>query len=148
MIHIVPTAPHHAPSIHQIEQLCFPDPWSINSIIGEATAPHAICLVAVKDEKNDEVLGHVSMRHIINEGHINNIAVHPNHRQQGVGILLLEKLIAIAIAKEMIGLTLEVRQSNTAAINLYTKFGFEPEGIRKNYYSAPSEDAIIMWKNL
>ena len=92
------------------------------------------------------VIGHVTMRHIINEGHINNIVVAHEYRRLGVASLLMDALIHEAKALEMIGLTLEVRVSNKAALSLYNNFGFVIEGHRKNYYSHPNEDAAIMWK--
>ena len=143
MIKIHPTTLTHAEAIHAIEVDTFADPWSVNSIKSEITAKHSICLVAIAD---DVVTGHVSMRHIINEGHINNIAVAQQYRRQGIASLILDALITEAIAREMIGITLEVRINNHAAISLYEKHGFVVEGYRKNYYSHPTEDAAIMWK--
>ena len=88
------------------------------------------------------------MWHVVNEGHIINVAVKEEKRRKGVGALLIKKLIEIALEKEMIGLTLEVRISNTAGQRLYHKFGFKAEGIRRKYYADTGEDAIIMWKYL
>jgi len=143
MIKIIPATLTHAESIHVIEVDTFADPWSIDSIKNEITAKYSICFVAIKD---DAVVGHVSMRHIINEGHINNIAVARHHRRYGIASLILDALISEAMVREMIGITLEVRVSNQAAISLYEKHGFIIEGYRKNYYSSPTEDAAIMWK--
>jgi len=145
MIKILPATIEHAKGIHTIELESFADPWSISSIEHEITYTHSICLVAME---NALIVGHVSMRQIINEGHINNVAVLKAYRQQGVASLILNELIKEAIHNEMIGLTLEVRVSNHAAIALYQKFGFVTEGYRKNYYSMPTEDAAIMWKTL
>ena len=133
----------HAADIHSIEQQSFSAPWSVNSILEEIAHKHSVCLVA---HSNNKVVGHISMRHVINEGHISNIAVLPSYRGQGIGSQLLQALTEEAIKREMIGLTLEVRTGNHAAIGLYTKFGFATEGYRKNYYSLPTEDAAIMWK--
>jgi len=140
---ITPTTLNHAEGIHALELESFTDPWSVKSIEDEITNKHSICFVAV----TNTVIGHVSMRHIINEGHINNIAVSKAYRCKGIGSLLLDALVKEAITREMIGLTLEVRVSNQAALFLYQKYGFVIEGYRKNYYSLPSEDAAIMWKN-
>ena len=144
MIHICKSTQAHVDGIHTIETLSFPDPWSKSSLSEEIDT--AISIVAVDD--SGQVLGHISMRHIINEGHISNLAVHPDFRQQGVGHKLLSALVNIAHEKEMIGLTLEVRVSNQPAIHLYQRHGFISEGIRKNYYSMPNEDGVIMWKHL
>ena len=83
---------------------------------------------------------------IVDEGHITNIAVHPNFREKGVGTILLQSLIDHSKDWGCNSLTLEVRASNDAAKGLYKKFGFLEEGIRKNYYSDNEEDAIIMWR--
>ena len=154
MILISKSTPQHAQGIHAIEKESLPDPWSVNSILYEINNKHSICLVATLNMANEEgvdapienVIGHVTMRHIINEGHINNIVVGIKHRRLGVASLLMESLIKEAKAREMIGLTLEVRVSNNAALSLYNNFGFIIEGHRKNYYSHPNEDAAIMWK--
>jgi len=133
----------HVDAIHVIECECFPDPWSRKSFESEINEKHSYLFVAV--DENETVLGFASMWHIVNEGQICNIAVSPKFRSCGVGTRLLEKLISIAGEMDMIGLTLEVRVSNTPAINLYKKYGFKQEGLRKNYYENPTEDAIIMW---
>jgi len=135
----------HAEEIHAIELTSFSDPWSTTSISEEIERKHSVCLVAM--DENGNIVGHVSMRHIINEGHISNIAVLPEHRRMGIAALLLSTLVEKAIGMDIIGLTLEVRVSNSPALSLYEKFGFVVEGYRKNYYSHPNEDAAIMWKH-
>ena len=135
----------HIPEVAIIEQQCFPDPWSEESLELERKYKYAICLVAVQ---NKTVVGYCNFRHIVNEGHINNIAVSPAHQNKGVASMLLDKIIYFANKKRLIGLTLEVRVSNIPAISLYKKYGFIQEGYRKNYYSTPQEDALIMWKYL
>ena len=146
MYKIIPTEYDRIDDIYAIEVECFADPWSVSALMYEVCEENSVCLMAVNE--NDDVVGHVSMRHIINEGHINNIAVTAVRRKNGVGSLLLEALLQEAVKREMIGLTLEVRASNEPAIKLYEKFGFIPEGCRKNYYFNPTEDAIIMWKRI
>ena len=135
----------HIPEVAAIEKECFSDPWSKESLESERKYKYALCLVAIEGRV---VVGYCSFRHIVNEGHINNIAVSPTHQHKGVASMLLEKVIYFANKKKLIGLTLEVRVSNTPAIRLYKKYGFVPEGIRKNYYSTPPEDALIMWRYL
>ena len=135
----------HIPEVAAIEQECFTDPWSKELLESERKYKYALCFVAILDKT---VVGYCSIRRIVNEGHINNIAVSPKHQNKGIASMLLEKIICYANKKRFIGITLEVRVSNTPAIRLYKKYGFTPEGIRKNYYSTPSEDALIMWKYL
>jgi len=157
VILISKSTPEHAQGIHAIEKESLSDPWSVDSILYEIKNKHSICLVATLKETASLsegsgstpiglVIGHVTMRHIINEGHINNIVVGLKYRRLGVASLLMETLFQEAKVREMIGLTLEVRVSNKAALSLYNNFGFIIEGHRKNYYSHPNEDAAIMWK--
>ena len=127
--------------IAELEKRCFADPWSFASLLYELENPSAVYLSAVMEET---VLGYVGMHHIVDEGHITNLAVDPAHRRRGIGALLLRALIAKAREREMTLLTLEVRASNRAAIALYGGFGFVPEGLRARYYRNPTEDAVIM----
>jgi len=143
MITVVPMTPSHLDGVHAIECDSFSDPWPKEDILHEMKAKHAVCFVALEQEK---VVGYVTMRHFVNEGHICNIAVDENHRKKGIGGALLTALIKAAEAREMMGLTLEVRIGNRAAMALYHKFGFKVEGYRRGYYSYPKEDAAIMWK--
>jgi len=136
----------HVNEVCAIEQRVFSTPWSPADILYEEANPDSRCFVAL--DVNNRVAGYATMRHIIDEGHINNIAVDKPYQQCGIGSLLVEALIKSAQNYEMIGLTLEVRASNQAAIALYHKHGFKTEGYRKNFYSNPKEDALIMWKYL
>jgi len=128
--------------VHEIEILSFSVPWSKESFIDEVKNENAIYYVYEEDSK---VWGFAGMHHIVDEGHITNIAVHPQKRGQGIGRLLLSALISYAKENGLVGLTLEVRSKNYVAISLYKSLGFVQEGIRKNYYSTPPDDAIIMW---
>jgi len=133
----------HAKQIREIEEESFSDPWSVVSIIYEIE--HSIFLVATVA---DTVIGYVSVRQIYDEGHINNFAVAMAYRNQGIGSKLMEYLANEAINHDITALTLEVRCNNHAAISLYQKHGFVAAGTRKNYYSNPIEDAVIMWRYL
>jgi ribosomal-protein-alanine N-acetyltransferase len=88
------------------------------------------------------------MWQVCDEGHITNIAVHPEFRRSGVGSALMEALLAEAENRGIAALTLEVRESNHCARSLYRKYGFEDGGMRKAYYADNNEDAVIMWKRL
>jgi len=136
----------HVDEVYAIEQESFSQPWSRKSLLDETRRKNAFCFVAL--DNAGHVAGYTGMWHIVNEGHINNIAVAESHRRQGVGALLISALIVTANLHKMIGLTLEVRVGNRAAMALYHKFGFVVEGYRKNYYQHPNEDAVIMWKHL
>lgn len=147
MITVIPGIPEHAPYMHQIETECFSEAWSEISIKYEIMHKHTICFVAIDDSGiREKVVGHVYMRHVVNEGHIMNLAVKKSHRRHGIGSMLVQSLIDAANERDMLGITLDVRASNRAAIALYETHEFAEEGRRKNYYKQPTEDGIIMWR--
>lgn len=132
----------------KVENECFDIPWTKKAFEDELSKNKlAIYFVAVEGETN-KVVGYGGMWHVINEGHITNIAVSKAFRRQGIGTKIIERLVEAANEREMIGLTLEVRKTNIGAIDLYKSMGFKLEGIRKEYYSDTKEDALIMWKYL
>lgn len=143
MIEVVQMAKKHIEQVAKLEKNVFNIPWSKKMFEDELKNALAIYVVAVDGER---VVGYGGLWHVINEGHITNIAVLPEYRRQGVATMIIDKISQLAIEKEMIGLTLEVRTSNFPAKKLYTKLGFKLEGIRKEYYSDTKEDALIMWK--
>ncbi|NLM74304.1 MAG: ribosomal protein S18-alanine N-acetyltransferase [Clostridiaceae bacterium] len=132
-------------SIMELEHLCFSIPWTRGMFEEELLNPGAIYIVA---EVEGRICGYAGMWKVIDEGHITNIAVHPDYRRRGYGAALIENLISIARNNGINAITLEVRPSNRAAISLYERFGFKTFGRRKNYYADNNEDALIMWLNL
>ena len=146
MIEILKMTTEHIKDVHKIEEDCFSIPWSEKAFYDEVTKNKmSIYIIAKEDNK---IIGYGGMWHVINEGHITNIAVKKEYRQKGVGSKIVNALIDIAKEKEMIGITLEVRKSNLVAQDIYKKYGFIMEGIRKEYYDDNKEDAIVMWKHL
>lgn len=144
-IEIVPMSPDHIDQVMVVENLSFSVPWSKNAFVEEIkNNKFARYIVAKIDGK---VVGYAGMWKVMDEGHITNIAVHPEFRRSGIGSRLLEGLIDIARREYIASMTLEVRKSNIAAQKLYEKFGFAEGGFRKGYYSDNGEDALIMWKN-
>ena len=133
----------HVSQVAQLEKLCFSDPWSENSVALELENPLSLWLVA---EMDGAVAGYVGSQTVIDETDMMNIAVHPDHRRQGIAAALIEALIEELKGKGSHCLTLEVRASNESARSLYEKLGFQQAGIRKNYYRNPKEDAIILRK--
>ena len=129
--------------IAEIEKMCFHDPWSQVSIASELENPLSYWLVAVD---HGQVAGYVGSQTVLDGSDMMNIAVRPSFRRQGIAGNLIEKLIAGVKEKGAICLALEVRASNTPAIDLYKKFGFQQVGRRPNYYRNPREDALIMRK--
>lgn len=132
----------HIKDIAELEKICFSTPWSEETILS-AYKTGTRFFVA---EKNGIVLGYVGISAILDEGYITNVAVFPEYRKQGVGTALLEKLFKFALENGLSFISLEVRESNQKAISLYEKLGFVLEGRRKNFYTKPQEDALILTK--
>lgn len=128
-------------AVSEIEKTCFNDAWSENLIKGELDNGNAVVFVA---QYRENVVGYINFYNIVGEGNINRIAVLPQYRKQGIADALMKAMLGWAKENKLVFVTLEVRQSNTAAISLYRKYGFENVGIRNNFYSAPVEDAVLM----
>ncbi|MHB9946726.1 ribosomal-protein-alanine N-acetyltransferase [Clostridium botulinum] len=142
---VLPFSLEHIDGVMEIDNLSFSVPWSRNSYETELKNKFAKYIVVLNEETN-KVLGFAGMWLIIDECHITNIAVHPNYRGLGIGNILMSEIIDICKEHNLTGITLEVRESNTAAKNLYYKYGFKDSGIRKGYYADNNENALLMWK--
>ena len=138
---IVPMDRSHIPEIAGLEKLCFAEPWSEKLLEDALYDPRASCLVA--EDGPGRVLGSAGRHAGLDEGSVDNVAVRPDARGQGVASALLEVFCRFGQA-HLSFLTLEVRAGNGPAIQLYLKHGFEQVGRRKNYYQRPREDAILM----
>lgn len=132
--------------IVHIENLSFSIPWSENAFKDEIIKNDLAFYITAKI--NTKIVGYIGMWKIFEEGHITNIAIHPDHRNQGIGVKLLKEILDICKTNKIKRITLEVRKSNYIAQKLYIKQGFEINGIRKKYYSDNNEDAFIMWKEI
>lgn len=128
----------------EISKLSLSETWSKDSFIRELENPLSHYLIAKKDNK---IVGFIGFWIVVGEATINNIAIHPNYRGNGISNILMDSMLDVCKSQNTFAITLEVRSSNTTAQNLYKKYGFVEEGIRKNYYSDNGEDAIIMWKH-
>lgn len=131
--------------IVNIEKVCFSLPWSKASFENELKNEFAYYQCA---EEAGRVVGYMGMWKIIDECHITNVAVLPEYRNKQIASMLIKKMVEICKCSEISTMTLEVRVSNVPAINLYKKYGFFSVGKRPNYYVKPSEDALIMWKQI
>ncbi len=129
----------------ELEKMCFSSPWSEDSL-ALLCKDGGVGYVAV-DECGD-VLAYGGMLTVLDEGQITNIATHRDHRRKGLGESIVKALIEYGEQNGINIISLEVRESNFGAIALYEKLGFEKVGIRKNFYSSPREDGIIMIKNM
>ena len=143
MIEIIKMNEAHLFEVAEIEKACFALPWTFESLYQVLYNPLSVLYVAVLDK---DVVGYISMQHIIDEGYIANLAVLPEYRRKGIARALLLKLVDYANKKDLVFLTLEVRKSNRSAIDLYKSIGFAIEGERKGFYDHPKEDAFIMTK--
>lgn len=132
----------HIPQIAKLEKICFSEPWSENGLL-ESYKNGTHFFVA---EDNGNVLGYVGLSAVIDEGYITNVAVFPQYRKKGIATALLNAVFEFALQRELAFVSLEVRKSNTNAVSLYEKKGFKVEGLRKNFYRDPTEDALIMTK--
>ena len=128
-------------AIAEIEKECFLEPWSEQAVLDSAN----LDCVFVLFEKDGQAVGYAGIQIVLDEGYITNIAVKKAFRRQGIATVLINELLKM-LNDKLSFISLEVRASNSAAIKLYELLGFEKAGIRKNFYSAPKEDALIMTK--
>lgn len=132
----------HLEQVEAIERACFTDPWSGKLLREMLEAENTVSLAALTPDGT--VLGYISFSFVLDEGGVNNLAVRPDCRRQGVASALLRQAERLAREKRLAFLILEVRPSNLGAVALYGKHGYAEAGRRKNYYLHPREDAIYM----
>ena len=129
-----------ASDIATVEKECFSIPWSEAQILDEINKNNAIFLVA---RHSEEFIGYISGQLILDEFYINNVAVTEGFRRKGAASKLIEFMLNELQNRDCSLVTLEVRESNFSARSVYEKFGFINLGIRKNFYSNPTENACI-----
>lgn len=141
---------NHIDDVAELEKECFVHPWSRESIEEYFGNPDAHFFVATDDGENgsgkNEVLGYIGSYVICDEAYITNVAVKKSSRRSGVASALLAECVSCAKNSGASFISLEVRISNTPAVNLYKKFEFESAGVRPSFYRDPREDALIMTK--
>jgi len=130
--------------VRTIETLSFSNPWSENTFRGEIQNTPVSFPMVVVEKPGDRLVGYIVYWHIREDVQVNNVAVHPDFRGRGVGEALMRHVIDKVRESGATFVTLEVRVSNTPAVTLYKKLGFEILGERKNYYTHPDEDAYMM----
>ena len=136
------------PSVAEIENMSYPNPWKLSSFKGEIENKPISNPYVIVFKPLEKVIGYIIYWHIRNEVQISNIAISPSYRQMGVGEGVLRKTLSEMRRKGAEFVFLEVRPSNLAARSLYEKLGFTMLGLRRGYYRDPSEDAIVMGKSL
>ncbi len=126
-----------------VEEASFSRPWTREVFRATLLLPYARYYAA---EEDGTVVGICGVRNIAGVGEISNVGVLPSFRGKGIATLMLRTLLEEGKREGIPEHTLEVRAGNEAAIALYRKFGFLTEGIRRDFYDAPKEDAWIMWR--
>jgi ribosomal-protein-alanine N-acetyltransferase len=131
------------PQVVAIERRAFPTPWSLAMFVLELSKPAGICLAAVDD--HGQLVGYSICSRYDTIWHLMNICVDPDRWRQGIASEMLNSLLE-RIDDPTAQLTLEVRRSNTGAMELYERYGFRTAGVRRRYYQDNGEDALIMWR--
>lgn len=127
--------------VMEIENENFSVPWTENGFFTFLIRQDALFLVA---EEENKILGYIGILMVPEDGDITNVAVKKSEQGKGIGKLLVSEMIKRSEEFGVRNIFLEVRKSNQTAIHLYEKFGFVTEGVRKNYYEMPKEDAYVM----
>jgi ribosomal-protein-alanine N-acetyltransferase len=130
------------PQVISVERRAFPTPWSLAMFVLELSKPSGVCLAA---RRNGRLAGYLVCSRYDTVWHIMNVAVDPGDRRSGIATAMLRELL-VRVGDGEARFTLEVRQSNAAAIALYERFGFRAAGMRRRYYQDNGEDAVIMWR--
>jgi ribosomal-protein-alanine N-acetyltransferase len=137
--------PRDLDTVEEIERESYPTPWSRSMFVAELRKPSALAIGAFAEEAG--LVGYAFVSRYVDAWHIMNVAVASEHRRRGIATALLERLFEITASDPRSGYTLEVRVSNTQAIRLYERLGFEARGTRRGYYTDNREDALIMWRD-
>jgi [ribosomal protein S18]-alanine N-acetyltransferase len=139
------SSPEQIDAVLAIEQVSFTNPWTREMYHAELENRGVSFCFLAKDQEGRTV-GFCSVWRVLDELHINNLAVMPGYRRAGVATALLERALEQGVASGAQRATLEVRRSNDPARLLYERFGFTVAGIRRAYYTKPVEDALVLWK--
>ncbi len=137
----------HIPEAAVIERLCFSEPWSEEALKYMCSSPstHA---VAVIEKNSGRLAAYGGCEFVPPEANIANVATHPDFRRRGCAAIVLEETERFLSLRGVTDIFLEVRESNMPARALYENKGYRAVGIRKKYYRFPSEDAVVMLKNI
>jgi ribosomal-protein-alanine N-acetyltransferase len=130
-------------AVEALERLCFPDPWPRNAFERELTVNRRLARYLVLTWQGKPI-AYAGVWLVEDEGHITNIAVHPDFRGRGCGERITRALMRMAADLGITWMTLEVRRGNAVAQKMYHKLGFVDVGYRKRYYEYNHEDALVM----
>lgn len=131
------------PDVAELEERVFTDPWSVDSFVAEVERKPEIGYPLVLRD-GDNLVAYAVVWFIVDEVHIGNIAVHPDHQREGHASAILDHLLEEGRRRSMGFATLEVRPSNEAALALYRRYGFRRIAVRKAYYRDDHEDALVL----
>lgn len=143
VVHIVPMRRRHLRSVLKIEAQVYARPWSLSLFVSEMAMRTTRAYYVARI--NGILCGYAGLMVSEGDGHVTTLAVDPDWHRNKIGTRLLLTLARTAISRGASNLTLEVRVGNSAAQEMYRRFGFRPAGIRKNYYVETNEDALVMW---
>jgi len=129
-----------------IEAASFTNPWTREMYVAELEN-EGVSLCYLAETPDRRVVGFCSCWRVVDELHINNLAVLPGYRREGVATALLRYVLRDGARMGALRATLEVRRSNEPARLLYERFGFAVAGVRRAYYTKPVEDAIVLWRD-
>ena len=135
----------HLSAVRRIDAAVYPRPWSLAMYHQELGRPDSRRYVVARVD--GRIAGYAGLMMVAGEGHVTSVAVDPRTQGCGVGTRLVLALCRWSILAGASALTLEVREGNTRAQELYTRFGFVPAGIRKGYYTDNRENAVVMWRH-
>jgi len=144
---IVPVAsPAQIDSVIAIEESSFTNPWTRDMYLAELEN-RGVSYIYLAQAPDGTIAGFCSFWRVLDELHINNLAVLPAYRSLGAATALLSYVLAEGTRLGARRATLEVRRSNETARRLYERFGFSIAGVRRGYYTRPDEDALVLWRD-
>ena len=144
-IEIRKALPADAEGIFKVEGICSGEPWTLPEIEEELAFSQAYTVAALQD---GAIIGFCTIQYAMESAHINEFGVLPDCRRQGIGQRLLEEIFRFCRENGVQELTLEVRTGAAPARAVYDRNGFVQVGKRKNFYTGPSEDALVLKKNI
>ena len=134
-------------AVIEVESESFTNPWTRDMYVSELR-DRSVCHILVVRAGAELVVGFCAFWLILDEIHINNLAIRPSFRRRGLGAALVKAVLAEAVSLGARRATLEVRGSNVTARQLYERHGFRLTATRRSYYTNPVEDALILWWEL
>jgi [ribosomal protein S18]-alanine N-acetyltransferase len=148
------TSPDEIDAVLAVEHASFSNPWTRDMYLAELEnegvsfvfVARVARVAKVASDAGGSIVGFVAFWRIFDELHLNNLAVVPEMRRQGMATALLERVLSEGERLGATRTTLEVRRSNEVALKLYERFGFSVAGVRRAYYTHPEEDALILWR--